>query len=202
MKKGGQKAKGSAFERRVAKILSEAYYPDGTGEFRRVPLSGGWDKRIVSGDLIPCKFISGDHYEGGEMVVDKSFPFSIECKDWCDIKHFFSGLYSQESAFFDWIKQADDDCRSSKKIPVVMFKLFRQEIVCMLKAEDFSKLTDIFGAVIDYKYYFLRRYPVMRNHTEMAESNLLVFLLLKDFLGWIDLDFFRMRQYIRSFKKP
>ncbi len=100
MKKGRQKQKGTAYERMIAKLFTEAYYSAEDGEFRRVPLSGGWDKRTAPGDLIALKYVDK---EGEAMVIDSSFPFSVECKTWRDenVKHFFSGLYSNETVIFE-----------------------------------------------------------------------------------------------------
>lgn len=193
MKQGGQKAKGSAFERRVAEIFTEAFYPDGDGEIRRVPMSGAWDKRSSPGDLIAFKYkLRGSE----EMIIDTSFPHVVECKDWKDVKHFFSGLYGNESAVFDWMMQADNDAKPTGRIPLVVFKLYRQRVIGMLKTTDFSRLTDLFGEP-EAKHYFLKRFTIGTD----CYQNRLVFLLFDEFLDWIDWSHFKIQKYIRSWSR-
>jgi len=188
MRKGGQKAKGSAFELAIARILTEAYYSQGDGEFRRVPASGGWDKRTAPGDLIPFK------YTNGGMVIDKSFPFVVECKNWRDVKHFFSGLYSKESQLFDWMEQAVADAQFVGKMPLVIFKLYRQENVVILQSGDFWKLESLFGTP-GAQYYELKRFVPKTGRSG------LVFILLGDFLRWLDWEIYKLKSnvvFIRS----
>jgi len=178
------------FEREVARLLTVVYYPDGDGEFRRVPQSGGWDKKVVTGDIMALKKTYEDSF-----VFDVTFPFSVECKTHRDIKHFFSGLYSKDSELFQWMQQAEDDCRHiPNRRPIVTFRLYRQKIVSMLKAEDFSKLKEMFGEP-KFKYYFLRKYPT--EFEENFDINLLVLCLFSDFVEWIDWGIYKMK-YIRS----
>lgn len=193
MKQGNQKAKGSSYERFVAGEFTKHYYKYDDGEVKRVPMSGGWDKRNSPGDLIAFKFRlkSSD-----EMVIDESFPFVVECKNWKDIKHFFSGLYSNESAIFDWIKQVSDDSVVSKKIPIVIFKLYRQHSISILKSTDFYKLKELFGDPL-FKYYIIKR-NCSFDAVDDNYENSLVFFLLKDFLNWIDWEHFKVQKYIRS----
>lgn len=198
MKQGGQKAKGSSFERVVGKLFSEAYYPDGSGEFKRVPLSGGWDKRVTPGDLMALKRSRSD---SDEMVIDQSWPFSVECKNWKDIKHFFTGLYGVESQMFDWMGQAISDAVAGEKIPLVIFKLYRQEHVAMLLDCDFHRITALFGR-FPKKLYAIRRF----DNGDMPDfgrsvANDLMLCLLKDFIDWIDWEVYKQMKkalYLRS----
>lgn len=200
MRKGGQKQKANAYERSVAEIFTKMYYPTGDGEFRRIPLSGGWDKRAMPGDLVPLRFVDKDTEE---MTIDKTFPMTIECKIWKDIKHFFSGLYSSESQLFDWMAQAWEDALIAKKIPVVVFRLFRVENIVMLISTDFNSLTNYFGNFTG-KIYSIEK-TMLREQQSYKEKKVkrsegeitflmhqkLVFILLKDFLEWIDWEFFK-----------
>ncbi len=202
MKQGAQKEKGSAYERVIAGLLTEAYYPEGDGEARRVPLSGGFDPRLVPGDLMMLKRVSND---SDAMVIDQSWPFSVECKNWGDIGHFFKGLYSAESQLYDWIEQACGDARHAKKMPLVVFKLYRQEHVAMLLDSDFHRITALFGR-FSGKIYTLRRYEkgdIPDLGTRLVTDDLM-FCLLKDFLGWIDWEHFRLAgkvKFLRSIIK-
>lgn len=189
-----------AFERDTGKTFSLAYYPGNDGEFRRTSAfaqSGGWGKGMAGGDLVATKYGYGE-----EIFIDKSFPFSIECKNWRQegVKHFFSGLYSAESVIFEWMDQSITDAEKFNKMPLVVFRLFRQKSIAMLVATDFAKLKELFGEP-EFKYYFLRRYPA--GDEENAKPNLLVFVLLKDFISWIDWEVYKFasRNFIRSVVK-
>ena len=192
MKPGGQKAKGSAYERKVAELFTKHYYSDGDGEFRRVPMSGAWDKKVAPGDIIPLKRSYGESY-----TFDEQFPFSIECKNHSDIKHFFSGLYSAESDIWLWMEQSSYDASSAKKIPIVVFKLYRTFDVVFLKKEHIRRLEDLFGELKD-RYYIIGRCNITDD--EAASATGMVFLLFKDFLEWIDWGHFKVQRFIRSYK--
>jgi len=189
-----------AFERDTGATFTKAYYPSGDGEFRRTSAfaqSGGWGKGMAGGDLVATKYGYGE-----EIFIDKSFPFSIECKNWKQegVKHFFSGLYSAESVIFEWMEQSVADAEKFNKIPLVVFRMFRQKSVAMLRATDFSKLKELFGEP-EFKYYFLRRYST--NAEENFRPNLLVFILLKDFIDFIDWEVYKFsgQRFIRSVVK-
>lgn len=200
MKPGGQKKKGSAYERTIAKLFTEAYYPDGSGEFRRVPLSGGWDKRVTPGDLMALKYSGIDDTKGLAMVIDKTFPFSIECKNYRDenVKHFFSGLYSKQSQMFDWMQQAVTDAVAGSKFPLVVFKLYGSNNIVMTNRITFDKLRYIFGLFIGD--YFNLIFTGNKGH----EKTELSFFLLKDFFEWLDWEVFSsmgQAKYIKSLTK-
>lgn len=204
MKKGGQKAKANAHQRAVAKIFTEAYYPDGDGEFRSTPGSGGWDKRIAPGDVIAFKKIAPVHGHTGmtpepDFAIDNTFPLSIECKDWRDenVKHFFSGLYSEESQIFDWMRQSLADASCVNKTPIVVFKLFRTENIVILLSHDFVRLADLFGN-FGKKFYTINSVPEKAVYHMRLELTL---MLLKDFIEWIDWYVFKVgneHKYIKS----
>lgn len=101
--------KGASYERIVAQLLKSFW----NEEFRRTPLSGGWAKKTITGDIIP---------------VDRNrdnFPFSIECKN------------RKSVSIPAWLAQTKADCPATK-LPLLIFHLPRdtEEYVC-LKASDF-----------------------------------------------------------------
>lgn len=195
MKRGNQKLKSSAHENSIAKIFTTAYYPQNDGLFTRTRQYVQMDKRSTPGDIVALKYVSRD---SEEMNIDKSFPFSIECKNWKDIKYFVSGLYSKESEFFSWIEQAYDDAIHTKMIPIVVFKLFRAKNIVLLSSEDFYKLANMFGN-FPGKFYSLER--VAKDRSTIYKHDRLVFFLLKDFLEWIDFEIYKLggkHRYIRS----
>lgn len=176
MKKGGQLNKSRNHEREVAELFTKAVYPDGDGEFRRVPMSGGWDKKVVTGDIIPFRMSSTT-----DMIADRNFPFSIECKNWRkdNVNFLFSGLYTNESIIYEWMKQATDDCAHLlHKKPMVIFK-FRKENVVMITHSVYGFLAGLFG------HTNLRFYRIQIWDGRGKEEDL-HFFLLKDFLEWID----------------
>jgi len=104
--------KGFTYERKVAHIL-EAVWGE---QFRRTPLSGGWAKEKITGDIVPID------------RQDDNFPFSVECKN------------QKALSVPAWLKQAKDDCPEGK-MPLLIFHLPRDndEYVCLTLA-DFTNL--------------------------------------------------------------
>ena len=195
MKQGAQGEKGHAYERVIGALFTEVYYPEGSGEFKRVPQSGGWDKRVVSGDLMALKRVSND---SDEMIIDRSFPFSIECKNWKDVSHFFKGLYANESELFAWMEQASNDAAAAEKIPLVVFKLWRQSHVAMLNSYGWHRVRELFGE-FPGKYYSMDR--VTPGEIQLGDFWL---CLLTDFLEHIDWEVFKFSgkaKFIRSIVK-
>jgi len=184
MKSGRQKAKGSAYERVVAKLFTEQFYPNGGGEFRRVPLSGGWDKRVAPGDLIALGSGVADCIgEEQALVIDRRFPFCVECKNYRDenVKHFFSGLYSNQSQMFNWMAQAQRDADISGKFPLVVFKLFKANHVCMTSKRTMHELMISFGE-------FAGRIFTLTQVDNGEHTITVMLFLLDDFFKWIDAD--------------
>lgn len=108
--------KGSSYERVVAQVLQSIWGE----EFRRTPMSGGWSKKKVTGDIVPV-----------DRKTD-NFPFSIECKN------------RKAIAVPAWLSQAKDDCPKNR-LPLLVFHLPRDtnEYVC-LKLTDFATLVKDF----------------------------------------------------------
>lgn len=84
--------KGNQFERDVAAVFNETFYPL---TFRRTPLSGGWDKTFIQGD-ISCD--------------NKKFNLVAECKN-------HKTLHVPQ-----WWKQVDGDT-PKHKIPLLIMKI-------------------------------------------------------------------------------
>jgi len=198
MKKGGQKAKANAHERRIAKIFTEIWYPNGDGEFRKTPDSGGWDKRAFPGDIVPLKFMP--KMSGAvDAIIDRNFPFIIECKNWRDehVKHFFCGLYGKESELFRWMEQAENDAQIVGLMPLVVFKLFRTSDLVMWKYSDYAKISEIFGS-------FGENHFILKKIKKEKVIHSLNVMLLDQFIDWIDWSVYKFidkGRYIRSFIK-
>jgi len=145
MRKGGQKRKAYSHEKQIGKYFEKAYYPGGEGTFlRRDSLLGIRDKKLAPGDLVAVRYLCE---KKDSWVLDKDFPFSIECKHWRgeNLGHFFRGLYASECEIWNWVSQAKSDAKASDRIPIVVFRLFRTKDVAILLWEDFQKLLEIFG---------------------------------------------------------
>ncbi len=102
--------KGASFERKVSKLLTDWWGLT----FRRVPLSGGYDKSLVVGDL----WITD---ERATIEDVKKFPFSIEAKNREEWE--WNGIFGYgNKALFSYWKQAKMDAAKQSKIPLLIFK--------------------------------------------------------------------------------
>lgn len=98
------KAKGDRFERKIAKMLGEAF----DVSLRRTPISGGWaeDYPDAAGDIV-CTDPS------------KDWPFCIECKN--EENWRLESLFTDKHRWFDdWWKQTLEECPKDK-VPVLIF---------------------------------------------------------------------------------
>lgn len=85
--------KGNCYELKIGHILSEQFSPV---EFKRNPLSGGWDKGIS--DLTP--------WIENRIVF---FAFGLECKN------------DKSMSLKDWFRQSIKAVKRTPKVPVVIF---------------------------------------------------------------------------------
>jgi hypothetical protein len=121
MKKGGGRAKGSVFERKVAKIFADWSGSD----VNRTPLSGGWAKNAkhgVKNDLIS---------------TDPNFPFGVECKH--QEKWLVEELLYNKVKIFEWWKQVTEETPKDK-IPLLVFHRNRSETFAMLSIDGWRKI--------------------------------------------------------------
>ena len=127
MKKGGGRAKGSGFEREVARSVIKTFKKFGIrkADCYRTPLSGGHRaaREKDPGDLV----IS-------EKLV-KYFPFSVECKAWKRIELFPLWLpfkkHKKAWKFKQWIDQACAACTKDRH-PLLVFKANNFPVMCAL----------------------------------------------------------------------
>jgi len=115
MKPGGAKEKGREFESTCCRLMQGWW---GT-PFKRVPLSGGWDKQIITGDIFAVN----------KDGVDKSFPFSVECKKQEGWNLF--QLLDDKGPILQWWKQCTDDC-PPHKLPLLMFACNYRSVLVMV----------------------------------------------------------------------
>lgn len=191
MRPGGGKEKGSSYERAVAEILTKAYYPEGGGVFKRVESKAG-KKGEKKSDLLSLKYITDPTSGEKDLILDRSFPFSIECKNYKEVKPVFCGLYAKDSEIWDWMKQAEDSAQG--KMPLVIFRLFRTMHVVMFNLETWVKLHETFGE-------FPTRGFRISQGSPQESTRTLCFFLLSDFLEWVDFGVYRISEstrFIRS----
>ena len=113
------KQKGSDFERKVAKMLTEwSGY-----EFRRTPMSGAlhWenDARVLS-DIVP--------------PLNLGFPFSIECKKREDSWD-FDFILKGTSSIWEFWKQCLRDAQSEDLEPLLVLSKNRRETYAMMRKD-------------------------------------------------------------------
>lgn len=145
--------KGSDFERKIAKILTEKL----GFEIIRVPMSGAfassYNTDFVAGDLTPTS-------------KDIFFPFVFELKHHNKNNVVLDILNPQKSNkdLIEWCKQAEAEAKRLNKIPIVVFRLNRSPIFVVMKVEDVAKFNNTLFLInpfqkilfyIDNKLYFV-----------------------------------------------
>jgi hypothetical protein len=120
------RSKGSAFERRIAKLFTEKFGV----EFKRTPMSGGW---TPVGDITPK-----------DPTVAGCLPWVIECK--CRQGWKLESVFTKaaEKSFLDWFAQAERDVKKSgiDKKPMVVFSKNLYPSLAMMKVADFEASFD------------------------------------------------------------
>ena len=118
-KKKNSRAKGSTFERQIAKLLNEHL---GTTEFSRTPGSGAF----ATTHSLP------DHLKiYGDLITPQNFRYCIECKKGYNNINLYS-LYNNSSEFWKFINQCQKDADKCGKVPLVIFKQDRQPTLAIL----------------------------------------------------------------------
>lgn len=144
MKSGGGKQKGASFEREICVALSK-WITDGEEEdvFWRSAMSGGRatvalkkGKKLTSqsSDITATKAI-------GELLTKH---FSIECKFYADLslEPFF---YGAKSGFRSFWQQVNEDAATFGKMPMLIAKQNRRDILLVLDDAGVSFFTDLYG---------------------------------------------------------
>lgn len=136
-KKINSKAKGSSYELKVAKILSQWWGE----EFHRTPMSGGlhWkaDNR-VAGDIV--------------TPPDSLFPFSVECKKREEFT--FEQILKGTGDVEKWWKQCIGDCKRVSMKPMLIFSKNFAPNYLMIDYVDFSKTIES-GKSPEFNYFVI-----------------------------------------------
>ncbi len=118
-KKVNSRAKGSTFERQIAKILNDRL---GTTEFSRTPGSGAF----ATTHSLP------DHLKiYGDLITPQNFKYCLECKKGYNNQNLYS-LYNHSSDFWKFIDQCQKDSEKCGKTPMVIFKQDRQPTLAII----------------------------------------------------------------------
>jgi len=167
--------KGNGFENKIAKRLGDW----SETPWRRVPLSGGWDKTIISGDVFCI-----EEYERKKSTDHSQHicvPLSFECK--CDESWDFLQLFnnSEKAPIKVWWKQASDDAIKAKKEPSLVFTKNYTPIFIVIKRSTLDKLNkfNIAGGRPSWTNLSYLLFP-------MSSTTSVVFFRLDTFLSWID----------------
>lgn len=118
-KKVNSRAKGSSFERQIAKLLNDRLR---TTEFSRTPGSGAF----ATTHSLP------DHLKiYGDLITPQNFRYCIECKKGYNNQNLYS-LYNDSSEFWKFIEQCQKDSDKCDKLPMVIFKQDRQPTLLII----------------------------------------------------------------------
>lgn len=138
MAKVNGKAKGNAFERRVANILSEKFAPY-TGiekSVRRNPDSGSF----FGGQNIERKDVYDTEWAVyGDLMCPRNFNFSIECKNYKKPPTFTALLKQEIKEWDEWIAQARQDAAASEKQMLLIIKYNNTEIFTITEPDTIEE---------------------------------------------------------------
>jgi len=142
-----QKAKGNAWERDVAKLLSNVF----ESNFARVPTSGamtGGSNAYVLEKLSKSQKLL---LEGDIIPPDHLYKMKIECKS--HKKFSFSGIYTENKQLDDWIEQS----RSRDKMWFLIFKINNQGSYVCFTRNVFKTCDCLEGRnyTVYKKYYYI-----------------------------------------------
>lgn len=130
MAKVNGKQKGNSFERKIANAFA-ARFADYTGipqSFRRNPDSGSF---FGGTNVARAETHDTDWAVYGDLICPKAFNFSIECKHYKAAPK-LNGILKQKLTEWDgWIKQAQQDARTSKKDALIVIRYNNTETLVM-----------------------------------------------------------------------
>tara|TARA_R110000824_G_scaffold209686_4_gene395551 strand:- start:424 stop:954 length:531 start_codon:yes stop_codon:yes gene_type:complete len=127
-KRVNSKAKGGAFERKIANMLNEEF---NTKEFNRTPGSGAFATTHQLPEHITV---------AGDIITPKNFKFSIECKKGYNDQTIQS-LLDYKSKIWEFIGQAEKDAKKIKKVPMIIYQQDRKDILVITYKDMFTTMT-------------------------------------------------------------
>jgi hypothetical protein len=142
MRKGGGHAKGSHFERVVAKLIVKAFKKAKFGVVQR----DCWRSVLSGGHLMS----SGDVEMSAQM--EGLFPYSVECKFRKKINWENFLLGNQKSEEVKWLAQAEEGARKRKNIePLLVLKANGKKILVLTPEDSDCEGGLIYGPRYSYK---------------------------------------------------
>ena len=118
-KKVNSRAKGSTFERQIAKLFNNRF---NTTEFSRTPGSGAFATTHTLPDYLKIY---------GDLITPIKFKYCIECKKGYNKENLYS-LYNHSSDTWNFIEQCQKDSDKCNKIPMVIFKQDRHPTLAIV----------------------------------------------------------------------
>lgn len=135
-KKVNGKKKGSSFEGKISKILSEKLQPL---NFKRSEGSGarvGGQNSILASNYskLMLALFTGDVVPTNECVEgNPKFKFCIECKAYKDAER-MEALF-ETSNIYNWLEEVKIDAEKIDKLGIVIFKFNNTPIYCAVKSD-------------------------------------------------------------------
>ena len=126
-KRVNSKAKGGAFERKIANLLNEQF---GTKEFNRTPGSGAF---ATTHELPAHITVAGD------LITPLKFKFCIECKKGYNDQTIHS-LLDYNSKIWQFVEQCEKDAKKMKKVPMIIYKQDRRDTLVITYKDMFTTL--------------------------------------------------------------
>jgi len=157
-KRKNSRAKGSTFERHIAKILNHRFK---TTEFSRSPGSGAF----ATTHTLP------EHLKiYGDLITPQNFKYCIECKKGYNNLNLYS-LYNYSSEWWSFLDQCRKDSEKCGRIPMVIFKQDRQPVLCIIP--DYVKTLERLQYIEIHKIENFNRvaYRIYRFADILADNN-------------------------------
>jgi len=139
-KKVNSRAKGSTFERQIAKLFNNRF---NTTEFSRTPGSGAFATTHTLPDYLKIY---------GDLITPIKFKYCIECKKGYNKENLYS-LYNHSSDTWNFIEQCQKDSDKCDKIPMVIFKQDRHPTLAIVPSNIPYQATNFIEIYKESKVY-------------------------------------------------
>ena len=126
-KRINSKAKGGAFERKIANYFNEQFE---TKEFNRTPGSGAFATTHELPEHITV---------GGDLITPINFKFCVECKKGYNDQYIYS-LLDYNSKIWDFIEQSEKDATKMNKVPLIIYQQDRKDILVITYKDMFTTM--------------------------------------------------------------
>lgn len=139
-KKVNSRAKGSTFERQIAKLFNNRF---NTTEFSRTPGSGAFATTHTLPDYLKIY---------GDLITPIKFKYCIECKKGYNKENLYS-LYNYSSDTWKFIDQCQKDSDKCDKIPMIIFKQDRHPTLAIVPSNIPYQATNFIEIYKEGKVY-------------------------------------------------